>query len=93
MSSYKYFTAEVTNLEYVLESHGLSLLPNFVTPLRCGYFPEIYVKGEIKAYGFQCYQELIGTLRRAVKIGRIFILLEVSLLSTHLALPRERHLE
>ena len=56
MSSYKYFTAEVTNLEYVLESHGLSLLPNFVTPLRCGYFPEMYVTGELKADGFQWYQ-------------------------------------
>ena len=56
MSSYKYFTAEVTNLEYVLESYGLSLLPNFVTPLICGYFPEIYVTGELKADGFQWYQ-------------------------------------
>jgi hypothetical protein len=36
---------------------------------------------------------LIGVLRWAVEIGRLDILLEVSLLSSHLALPRKGHLE
>ena len=36
---------------------------------------------------------MIGQLRWAVEIGRVDILLEVALLSQHLALPREGHLE
>ena len=48
---------------------------------------------ELKADGLQYYQELIGVLRWAVEIGRLDILLEVSLMSAHLALPRQGHLE
>ncbi len=43
--------------------------------------------------GLQFYQEIIGSLRWAVELGRVDILLEVSLISKHLALPREGHLE
>ena len=43
--------------------------------------------------GVQFYQELIGILRWAVEIGRVNILFEVSLLSSHLALPRIGHLQ
>ena len=43
--------------------------------------------------GLQFYQEIIGSLRWAVELGRVDILLEVSLMSKHLALPREGHLE
>jgi hypothetical protein len=38
-------------------------------------------------------QELIGVLRWATEIGRVDILLEVSLLSQYQASPREGHLE
>jgi hypothetical protein len=41
----------------------------------------------------QRFQELIGQLRWAVEIGRVDILLEVSLLSSYLAMPRVGHLE
>ena len=51
------------------------------------------VKWELRADGVQWYQELIGTLRWAEEIGGIYILLEVSLLSAHLVLPREVSLE
>jgi hypothetical protein len=39
------------------------------------------------------YQELIGVLRWAIELGRIDIVMEVLMLSTHLALPREGHLQ
>ena len=48
---------------------------------------------DLKAEGLQQYQEHIGVLRWAVHIGRVDILLEVSLMSSHLALPREGHLD
>ena len=36
---------------------------------------------------------MIGSLRWAIELGRVDVLLEVSLMSKHLALPREGHLE
>ena len=51
------------------------------------------VTAELKVDVATWYQELIGQLRWAIEIGRVDILLEVSLLSQHLALPREGHLE
>ena len=42
--------------------------------------------------GLQVYQELISILLWAVEIGRVDILLEVSLLSSQLELPRVGHL-
>ena len=48
---------------------------------------------ELKADGLQTYQELIGVLQWAVEIGWIDILLETSLMSAHLDLPRIRQLE
>ena len=47
----------------------------------------------MNAQGVQTYQELIGILRWAVETGKVDILLEVSLLSSHLALPRVGHLQ
>jgi hypothetical protein len=57
------------------------------------YHPSDDTSAELTAIGLHCYQELIGVLRWAVEIGRLDILLEVALLSTHLALPRQGHLE
>ncbi len=48
---------------------------------------------ELKNDGIQLYQELIGVLRWAVELGRVDILLEVSLMSTYMAMPREGHVQ
>ena len=48
---------------------------------------------ELKQDGLQRYQELIGMLHWAVELGRVDVLLETALMSTHLALPRQGHLE
>ena len=58
----------------------------------CGYCPDMDVIRKLKAYGVQWYPDHIGTLIWAVEIGIIDILLEVSLLSNHLAPPREGYL-
>ena len=47
----------------------------------------------MNAEGLQLYQELIGILRSAVDIGRLDILLELSLISSQLVLPRVGHLQ
>jgi hypothetical protein len=93
MSSGKYCDAFIKNVEEHLASKGLRLPSKCKTPFTSGYKPESDCTGELKADGVQWYQELIGSLRWAVEIGRVDVLLETSLLSRYLALPREGHLE
>jgi hypothetical protein len=64
-----------------------------VTPFSSNYAPWLEESPELKADGVQRFQELIGQLRWAVEIGRVDILLETSLLSSYLAMPRLGHLE
>ena len=61
--------------------------------MSTSYHPSEDVKKDLNVEGVQFYQEMIGILRWAVEIGRVDILLEVSLLSTHLALPRIGHIQ
>ena len=62
-------------------------------PLTHGYHPELDTSPELKVDGLQRYQELVGILQWAVELGRVDILLETLMMSTHLALPRQGHLE
>ena len=93
MSSDAYCASLVKNVEAVLQLKGLRLASKCVTPLKSGYKPEMECTNELKKDGVQWYQEIIGSLRWAVEIGRVDILLETSLMSTYLAMPREGHLE
>ena len=95
MSSDKYCSAMVANVEETLSRKGLRLPSQrqCQTPLSSGYKPELDCTCELKADGVQRYQEIIGSLRWAIELGRLDILLETSLLSSHLAIPREGHLE
>ena len=61
--------------------------------MRIGYIPELDITEELKSEEFTWYQELIGQLRWAIEIGRVDILLKVSLLYQHLSLSRDGHLE
>ena len=58
-----------------------------------GYHPSEDTSKEWDTEGIRYFQELIGVLRWAIELDRVDILLEVSLLSTHLALPRTGHLQ
>ena len=93
MSSDKYCAAMVKNVEDSVSKKGLRLPSRCELPIRHGYKPEMDCTAELGADGLQFYQEMIGSLRWAVEIGRVDILLEVALMSKHLALPREGHLE
>ena len=93
MSSDKYCAALVSNVEDELQKKGLRLPSKCPAPFSHGYKPEMDCTAELKAAGIQRFQEIVGSLRWAIEIGRVDILLETSLLSKHLALPREGHLE
>ena len=93
MSSDQYCSALVNNIEDELQTQGLKLPARCPTPFMSNYKPELDGTAELKAAGIQRFQEIIGSLRWAIELGRVDILLETSLLSKHLALPREGHLE
>ena len=93
MSSDTYCAALVHNAEDELQKRGLRLPSMCSSPVSRGYKPEMDCTAELKAAGIQRCQEIIGSLRWAIELGWVDILLETSLLSKHLALPREGHLE
>jgi hypothetical protein len=63
------------------------------TPIQTSFRPELDISPELNETESSYYQSLIGVLRWMVELGRVDICLEVSMLSSHLALPREGHLE
>ena len=93
LSSEKYVKSAVDNVETTLAKSGLRLPSKCVTPCASNYHPAEDTSKELDAAGIRYYQELIGVLRWAIELGRVDILLEVSLLSSHLALPRVGHLQ
>ena len=84
----KYVRAAATNLEerLIKTDHQLPFWCD--TPMRIEYHPSGDISRELNAYRIQIYQDLIWILRWAVEVGRVDILLEVSLLLSHLALLR-----
>ena len=74
-------------MEKVLARTDQKLPTKCGTPLKSGYRPELDTSPELKQDGLQRYQELIGMLPWAVELGRVDILMETALMSTHLALP------
>ena len=61
--------------------------------MSTGYEPELDGSAELDKENHTYFQELIGVLRWATEIGRVDILLEISLLSQYQACPREGHME
>ena len=90
MSPEKYCKAAVLNVEHKFNEEGERLTTKCKTPLKSGYRPDLDVSQELKADKVQYYMELIGVLRWEVEIGRVNILYETSIMSTHLALPSVR---
>ena len=93
MDSEKYVRAEIANVEAKLHESEQRLPTRCGTPMQANYRPELDITAEMKIDGIHYYQELIGVLRLAVGLGRIDITMEVSWLSSHLALPRKEHLQ
>ena len=93
MSSEKYVKSTIQNIEETLQKTGQRLPSKHKMPLAYGYSAELDITPELKADGLQRYQELIGILQWAVELGWVDILMETSMMSTHLAMPRRGHLE
>jgi hypothetical protein len=94
ITSQDYIKAAVKNVEEAVKRKGRKLpTSNIDTPMNITYSPELDVTTELNEDDITYFQELIGVLRWATEIGRVDILLEVSLLSQYQASPREGHLD
>ena len=91
--SCQYVQSAVNNVEEYLALKGEKLPYKAPTPLSSGYRPEIDVSPELGGEEASYFHSLIGVLRWIVELGRADMDCEVSMMSSHLALPRVGHLK
>ena len=91
--STQYVKSAVDNVETYLKKRGKALPARVSTPLSSNYRPELDTSEELNPDDAAYFQSLIGILRWMVELGRVDVCTEVSMLSSHLALPREGHLQ
>ena len=94
-SSSQYVQSAIKNVEEYVgrpENTHLNIPLKAETPLMTSYRPELDVSPELTPRDSTYYQSLIGILWWIVELGRIDICLEVSMMSSHLAMPRKGHL-
>lgn len=97
-SSSQYVQAAVKNVEEYIKQRieqgdkRYSLPRKAEAPMQSTYRPELDVSPELDSRDAAYFQSLIGILRWIVEIGRVDVCLECSVMSSHLALPREGHL-
>jgi hypothetical protein len=94
-SSSQYVQAAVKNVEDYLSTRSdlkWKLPAKAETPMRTSYRPELDVSPELDPIDSAYYMSLVGILRWIVELGRIDICLECSMMSSHMALPREGHI-
>ena len=61
--------------------------------MASGYHPEIDITPELGEEDAAYFHYLIDVLRWVVELGRVDINVEASMLSSHLAMPREGHMQ
>jgi hypothetical protein len=95
MSSSKYIQVAVWNIkDYINVTHpGQGLPKHAVGSFPSGYIPKLDTSAELNNKDASFYQLQIGVLYWCVELGWINIVMKVSTLSWHLALPWEGHLD
>ena len=96
MSPARYVHQLVKNVEKYLEenlSARWKLPSKAENPFAIGYSPELDDSPELDPSLSSYYQSQIGILRWMVELGRIDMMTEVSMLASHLAMPRKGHVE
>ena len=85
--------AAVKNIKDYLEKLVEKLVARAPTPLSNGYRLEIVVSPQLEGAGVSYFHSLIELLHWIVELGRVDICDEVSLMSSHLALPCQGHMK
>lgn len=88
-----YTKRAVADVETELAKVDRKLATKVLTPLATRYRPEGDATPELNAERLNYYQGLIGVLRWICELGRVDILMPVSLMSRYLASAREGHLD
>jgi hypothetical protein len=89
-SSSQHVQAAVKNVETYLATQERWKMPSKAEmPLQTSYRPKLDFTPELQPIEAAYYMSLIGILRRIVELGQVDILLEVSMMPSHLALPQE----
>ena len=93
-SSSHYVQEAVSNVDIFLQDIDESMLSTKINDLLSNdYRTELDSSPELDGADVTLSQSLIGILWWVVELGRIDIYYEVSMMSSHLELPREGHLE
>lgn len=92
-SSTQYVEDALNNIEQYLVKKGEKLLAKATAPLIKGDRPDIDMSEELGENEASYYPSLIDVLHWIVKLRRVDICTEVSMMSSYLALPRQGHLE
>ena len=93
LSSSKYVLDAVSNVKEYITKEGCKLPSRAATPLAADYRPELDTSTQLGHDKASYFASQIGILRWCVELGRVDITTEVSMLSSHLALPRQGHLD
>ena len=81
------------NVEGKLAEANRRLCVKVSTPMTARYRPDLDMTQLLSDEQANYYQNLIGVLRWAVELGQIDIHMQVAILSSYLAQPRQGHLE
>jgi hypothetical protein len=93
MSARTYIKRAVTEVKRTLAEVDQRLKTKVTAPIGDKYRAELDTTPELDSERLTYFQGLIGILRWIVELGRINIMVAVSMLSSHLMAPREGHLE
>lgn len=93
-SSSQYVQAAVQYVEKFISNHEhLNLPKRAKTPLQTSYQPELDVSLDRNPSEASYYMSFIGVLQWTVKLGRVDICLETSVMSSYMVLPRQGRLD
>lgn len=93
MVSEKYVEEVIHNVKVWLKKRELYLKSKALLVLPLNYTPELDWTQLCNDKDVNYYQQQIGVLRWAVKLGRIVICAEVSMMASYYAAPRVGHLD
>ena len=95
LSPSKYVQEAVRRVQEFLKTkkNGMKLAKSATSPFAREYYPELDLSKELDRDDASFYHSQIGVLRWMVELGRIDIITETSMLASHIALPREGHLD
>ena len=88
MSMSQYVQEAIRNVEQYLKKRDLALVKKASTPMTANYSPELDGSKELGSDDAMYYQSLIGVLRWIVEIGCVEICMEVSAMSSFVAMKQ-----